>query len=105
MAVALSVDLSERMQRAGWLYWRIYETKFRKADYLERFGEEIDRAYGRYLRALALLGFLEDDGEQVVLSDRGTFWLHACEDLLSIDYISKLWGRSKRDLWPEQVVL
>jgi oxygen-independent coproporphyrinogen-3 oxidase len=105
MAVALSVDLSEKMQRAGWLYWRIYETKFRKADYLERFGEEIDRAYGRYLRALALLGFLEDDGERVVLSDRGTFWLHACEDLLSIDYISKLWGRSKRDLWPEQVVL
>lgn len=27
-AIALSTDLSERMQMAGWLYWRIYETKF-----------------------------------------------------------------------------
>lgn len=43
MAVALSLDLTQRMQRAGWLYWRIYETRFAKDDYRERFGEDIDR--------------------------------------------------------------
>jgi oxygen-independent coproporphyrinogen-3 oxidase len=104
-AVALSIDLTERMQRAGWLYWRIYETRFAKADYRERFGEDIHHAYGGYLRLLELLGFLTDDGRRIVLSDRGSFWLHACEDILSIDYISKLWGASKRDVWPETVVL
>jgi coproporphyrinogen III oxidase-like Fe-S oxidoreductase len=104
-AVALSIDLTERMQRAGWLYWRIYETRFAKADYRERFGEDIDRAYGGYLRVLRLLGFLRDDGQRITLSDRGSFWLHACEDILSIDYISKLWGASKRDRWPEKVIL
>jgi len=104
-AVALSVDLTERMQRAGWLYWRIYETRFAKADYRQRFGEDIDRAYGGYFRLLELLGFLRDDGRRIILSDRGSFWLHACEDILSIDYISKLWGSSRRDLWPERVVL
>jgi len=103
--IALSVDLSERMQRAGWLYWRIYETKFSKADYRERFGEDIERAYGGYLRLLELLGFLKDDGERIVLSDRGSFWLHACEDIVSIDYISKLWGASKQTFWPEKVTL
>ena len=103
--IALSVDLSERMQRAGWLYWRIYETRFSKADYRERFGESIENEYGRYLRFLQLLGFLKVDGERIVLSDRGSFWLHACEDILSIDYISKLWGAAKRDLWPEKVIL
>lgn len=105
MPVAVSVHLSEKMQRAGWLYWRIYETRFQRADYQERFGEELDRAYGGYLKFLALLGFLKDDGEQIRLSDRGTFWLHAGEDLLSIDYISKLWGASKRDPWPERVIM
>ena len=105
MPAALSVHLSERMQRAGWLYWRIYETQFRRADYEERFGEELDRAYGGYLKFLSLLGFLEDDGERIRLSDRGAYWLHAGEDLLSIDYISKLWGTSKRDPWPERVIL
>lgn len=104
-AVALSLGLTARMQRAGWLYWRIYETRFAKADYRKRFGEDIEQAYGRYLRLLALLGFLKDDGERIVLSDRGSFWLHAGEDVLSIDYISKLWGASKHEGWPEKVVL
>ena len=105
MGVALSIDLTEAMQRAGWLYWRIYETRFRKADYLERFGEDLDGAYGRYLRPMSRLGLLQDDGERIALSDRGAFWLHACEDLLSIDYVSKLWGASQRDPWPERAIL
>jgi oxygen-independent coproporphyrinogen-3 oxidase len=104
-AIALSVDLTERMQRAGWLYWRIYETKFARSDYRQRFGEEIDRVFGRYFRFLKLLGFMKDDGERITLSDRGSFWLHAGEDILSIDYIGKLWGASKRDPWPDKVIL
>jgi coproporphyrinogen III oxidase-like Fe-S oxidoreductase len=105
LPVALTLGLSERMQRAGWLYWRIYETRFSRTAYRERFGEDIDRAYGGYLRLLRLMGFLKDDGEKIVLSDSGSFWLHACEDIVSIDYIGKLWGASRRELWPEEVVL
>ena len=105
MAAALSLDLTERMQRAGWLYWRIYETRFAKADYRERFGEDIAGAYSRYLWLLKLLGFLSDDGERITLSDRGSYWLRAGEDILSIDYISKLWGASKREQWPDKVIL
>jgi oxygen-independent coproporphyrinogen-3 oxidase len=104
-AIALSLDLTERMQRAGWLYWRIYETRFRKADYQERFGHDLDQDYGRYLKLLALLGFLRDDGERIVLSDTGAFWLHACQDLFSIDYVSRLWGTSRQVPWPEKVLL
>jgi menaquinone C8-methyltransferase len=105
MPIALSIDLSERMQRAGWLYWRIYETAFSRADYRARFGEEIDRAYGTYLRLWRLLGFLKNDGQRIVLSDRGSFWLHAFEDIASIDYISTLWGAAQRDCWPGEVAL
>jgi coproporphyrinogen III oxidase-like Fe-S oxidoreductase len=103
--IALSVDLTEKMQRAGWLYWRIYETSFHRTDYRDRFGEDLDVAYGRYLRLLGRLGLLKDDGERIALSDRGAFWLHACEDLLSIEYVGELWGAARRDLWPEQVML
>ena len=105
MAIALSVDMTEKMQRAGWLYWRVYETRFRKADYRERFGEDIDVAYGRSLTAARRLGLLKDDGEQITLSDSGAFWLHAAEDLLSIEFVSTLWGSSRRDLWPERAIL
>ncbi len=105
MAIALALDLSEKMQMAGWLYWRIYETRFNKQAFKKRFGKDFDRVYGKYMKPLALLGFLRDDGEQIVLSDRGAYWLHAFEDVFSIDYISTLWGTSKQEPWPEKVLL
>jgi oxygen-independent coproporphyrinogen-3 oxidase len=33
MPIALSLDLSESMQMAMWLYWRIYETRFKSSDF------------------------------------------------------------------------
>jgi len=105
MAIALSLDLSEKMQMAGWLYWRIYETKFKKVDFNKRFAKDFSSLYGKFMKLLALLGFLKDNGEQIILSDKGSYWLHAFEDFFSIDYISKLWGTSYRKPWPKRVVL
>ena len=105
MPIALSLDLSENMQMAGWLYWRIYETKFRKGDFKKRFGKDFDKIYGRFVKLFSFLGFLKDDEGQIVLSDKGAYWLHVLEDLFSLDYISKLWGNSKQDPWPTNVAL
>lgn len=105
MPIALSLDLTEKMQMAGWLYWRVYETRFKRSDFEKRFGKEFDKVYGKYMRPLSLVGFLKDDGDEIVLSDKGTYWLHLLQDLFSIEYISKLWGTSKQEPWPEKVVL
>jgi len=107
MPIALSMDLSENMQMAGWLYWRIYETRFAKKDFMKRFGRDFNIIYGRHLTLLSLLGFLKDKNieDQIVLSDKGTYWLHVLEDMFSIDYISKLWGDSKQFPWPTKVIL
>jgi len=105
MPIALSLDLSENMQMAGWLYWRIYETRFNRSDFHKRFGRELDTVYGRYIKLLSLAGLLKADGDEIVLSDQGIYWLHALQDLFSTDYISKLWGTSKQEPWPEKVVL
>jgi oxygen-independent coproporphyrinogen-3 oxidase len=105
MPIAVSLDLSENMQMAGWLYWRIYETRFMKKDFKKEFGKDFDKIYGRYVKLLSLLGFLNDDEGQIVLSDKGTYWLHVLEDLFSLDYISKLWGNSKQNPWPTKVTL
>ncbi len=105
MPIALSLDLSEQMQMAGWLYWRIYETRFRKTDFEKRFGREFDEVYGRYMKPLSILEFLRENGDEIVLSDSGAYWLHVLEDLFSLDYIGKLWGMSTQEPWPERVVL
>jgi oxygen-independent coproporphyrinogen-3 oxidase len=104
-ATALTLDLPERMQMAGWLYWRVYETRFRKQDFQKRFGRDFDSVFGTWFKLMGFMGFLNDDGERIVLTDRGNYWLHAVEDLFSLDYISKLWGTSKQEPWPETVHL
>ena len=103
--VALSIDLSEKAQMASWLYWRIYETKFRKSDFLRRFNTSFDAVYGSYMKLLKNFGFLVNGDDLVTLTDRGTYWIHAFEDFFSIDYINKLWGASGIDPWPEKVLL
>jgi oxygen-independent coproporphyrinogen-3 oxidase len=105
MPIALSIELTEEMQMAGWLYWRIYETRFRRSDFRRRFGRELDQVYGRYILPLSLIGWLQDDGDELVLSDDGIYWLHVLEDLFSIQYVSTLWGRAQEEPWPERVVL
>jgi len=105
MPTALSLVLSERLQMAGWLYWRIYETRFLKRDFMQRFGRDFNQIYGIYFKLLSLLGFSMDGGDRIVLSDKGTYWLHALEDLFSLNYINKLWGCSKLEPWPERVTL
>jgi coproporphyrinogen III oxidase-like Fe-S oxidoreductase len=105
MPIALSIELSAEMQMAGWLYWRIYETRFRRSDFERRFGLDLDRVYGRYIRLLSLIGWLEDDGDELVLSDDGIYWLHVLQDLFSIQYVSTLWGTAQQDPWPEKVLL
>jgi len=105
MPIALSLDLTEKMQMAGWLYWRVYETRFKRSDFNRRFGKEFDGVYGKYMRLLSLLGFLKDDGDEIVLSDSGIYWLHLLQDMFSIEYVSRLWGTSKQEPWPQKVVL
>jgi len=106
MPIALSLDLPESMQMAWWFYWRVYETRFKRSDFKKRFGKEFNEIYGKYIKLFSLFGLIKkDDGNEVTLSDKGTFWLHALEDLFSLDYISKLWGTSKQEPWPEKVVL
>lgn len=103
--IALSVSLSEKAQMAAWLYWRIYETKFRKSDFQQRFGRSFDKEYGPYMKLLDNIGFLHNGHDLISLTDKGTYWIHAFEDFFSIDYINKLWGTSKINPWPDSVIL
>ncbi|MGD0016053.1 MAG: coproporphyrinogen-III oxidase family protein [Verrucomicrobiia bacterium] len=103
--IALSLELSKRMQMAGWLYWRIYETRFKKTDFQRRFCEDFDAVYGKYLKPWSLLGLLIERKDEIALTDTGAYWLHAIQDLFSIDYVGELWGTSQQKPWPGEVIL
>jgi oxygen-independent coproporphyrinogen-3 oxidase len=48
---------------------------------------------------------VRERGDGIVLSDAGAYWLHALQDLFSIDYVSTLWGTSQHNPWPQAVAL
>jgi oxygen-independent coproporphyrinogen-3 oxidase len=102
--IALSIDLNQEMQMSGWLYWRLYETKFNKSHFCDRFGISFDEKYSKHMNLLSRVGYLKNGSDLIRLTDKGTYWIHAFEDFFSIDYINKLWGTSKYDPWPEKVV-
>jgi oxygen-independent coproporphyrinogen-3 oxidase len=93
------------MRMAGWLYWRIYETRISRGAFQQTFRESFDDVYGTCVKPLQRLGLASDDGETIVLTDRGSYWLHALEDLFSIEYVGRLWGSSVAEPWPAAVVL
>jgi len=94
------------MQMAWWFYWRVYETRFKRSDFEKRFGKKFNEIYEKCIKLFSFFGLIKkDDGDQIVLTDRGAYWLHAIEDLFSINYISKLWGTSKQEPWPKRVDL
>jgi len=105
LPIALSLELTADMQMAGWLYWRLYETRFKKSAFQKRFGQGFDAVYGRYIKPLSVAGLLKDKGDEIVLSDGGAYWLHMVQDLFSLEYVSRLWGTSKQEPWPARVVL
>lgn len=105
LPIAVSIDLTREMQMAGWLYWRIYETKFNKRDFHNRFNYSFDLKYGKQMNMLKRIGFLENGSDQIRLTDKGAYWIHAFEDFFSINYINKLWGTAKYDPWPERVAM
>lgn len=105
LPIALHIDLTKEMQMLGWLYWRIYETRFNKQDFNNRFNMDFDGKYGGYMNKLRHLGYLKDEAGQITLTDKGTYWIHAFEDYFSIDYINKLWGGLRKEAWPEAIVV
>jgi oxygen-independent coproporphyrinogen-3 oxidase len=103
--IALSVSLTTEMQMAGWLYWRIYETGFSKSAFSRRFNETFDDKYGSLMKAFSMMGYLKTGNDQITLTDKGSYWIHAFEDFFSISFINKLWGTSAQNPWPEKVLL
>ena len=57
------------------------------------------------MKMLRRMGYLKNGEDQIRLTDKGTYWIHAFEDYFSINYINKLWGTSKYNPWPEKIVL
>jgi oxygen-independent coproporphyrinogen-3 oxidase len=103
LPVALQMQLNDAIQRFYWLYWRLYETSVAKAAFTRLFAD--DRSTRWLMWVAGLLHLLTDDGNRYVLTERGSFWIHLLQNYYVLDYIDKVWTRSRHDAWPGSVRL
>jgi hypothetical protein len=59
-----------------------------------------DNKYVSFIEFLNRIGYPINGNDQINLTDKGAYWVHAFKGFFSIDYIDKLWGTSIQKPWP-----
>lgn len=103
---ALKMDVTERMAKVFWLYWRLYETNIPYKDYYELFGRDICDDFGGILTMIRVLGMSErEDKQGLTLNRRGSYWIHLAQNYFALDYVNKIWSTCQSEPWPRKITL
>jgi len=105
--VAVAMPIDDRIEKAYWLYWRIYELLVGRGEFQTLFGPEssLDREFGHLLRPLVALGLLGASSSGYRVTRSGAYWIHRLQNEYSLSYINHLWGTCRSDPWPSEVLL
>ncbi|MEI8344440.1 MAG: coproporphyrinogen-III oxidase family protein [Candidatus Omnitrophota bacterium] len=104
--VALKMQVSPRLERLFWLYWRFYDTQIPTADYRRLFGRTLDQDFGGLLSVLKILGFLAPAHDNsLYLTKRGSFWVHLLQNHFALNYVNTLWTACRLQSWPSRIAI
>jgi len=105
--VSVSMPVGRRLEKAYWLYWRIYELKVSDADFRCVFGHNasIDGEFGHLLRLLIPMGLVRRANDIYYVTKSGAYWIHWLQNEYSLSYINHLWGSCRKEPWPEECTL
>ncbi len=106
LPVALKMDVPPDIQRLFWTYWQFYQTEFDTIRYSEKFERNFYEDFRIPLLMLKLFKWIENDsGSRLRLTTKGSHWLHLLQNLVALNYTSKLWEQMKRCAWPSKITL
>ena len=102
-AVSLAMPMTRELDVLMDLYWRAYDTRV-SVDRWRQAMLEVPRL-GKALAAATALGLCEDDGEELALTRRGSFWIHLLQNHAALPGVATLWDAGRREPWPAAVSL
>ena len=106
LPIALKMEVSHRLEKLFWLYWRLYEIVVPNKEYKERFKADFPWDFKLLLRLLKLLGFgRKEFGDRFVLSSRGAHWIHLLQNLYALNYVNTIWSKCQAISWPKKIKL
>lgn len=104
LPAALKMDFTEKMGLYYWLYWRLYDTVIPKKQMFALFGEK-NRELDLMLRLLFGFRMAVDEGDEIVLNERGSFWLHLMQNYFALPYINRVWSEARVTARPGRINL
>jgi len=99
LPIAINMPISERLSRYYWLYWRLYDTQFS----IEEFNRYSDWKMKTLMKIFTILGFCHKDDKNIILNERGSFWIHLAQNYFVLNYINKVWSVMKEQPFPERI--
>ena len=101
--IALEMHLTPKVERYYWLYWRLYDTYVPRKKLDELFAG--DRRVKLLLAIAKGLGMYTEEKDDLVLTERGSFWIHLIQNYYVLRYIDKVWTVAMREAWPKRIPL
>jgi oxygen-independent coproporphyrinogen III oxidase len=103
LPIAISMDMTPKLQKYYWLYWRFYETCIDMQDLHKIYGENISIKI--LFKLMKLLGLTTQNQNRIELTEKGAFFIHLLQNYFMLDYINKVWTVAMGEPWPEKIAI
>ena len=101
LPIAIAMDMTPKLQKYYWLYWRLYETCIDQRRWREEYGE--NRLTQSLFKIMEILGLSRQKENQITLTERGAFYIHLLQNYFMLGYINKVWTAAMSEPWPERI--
>lgn len=99
------MDVSPRLERLFWIYWRLYETGISLNAYRMRFGSDFMDDYGKWVRLILRLGYACRTDDHIMLTKKGIHRIHLMQNHFALEYINRIWTACTMETPPEEISL
>jgi len=101
LPIALTMDMTPKLIKYYWLYWRFYDTYIDSQQLCEKFGKDVKL---KVMFSLAkLLGLTKESQNQIELTERGAFYIHLLQNHFILNYIDRVWSAAMKESWPDKI--
>lgn len=106
LPIALKMNVTERMRRLFWLYWRFYETCIPVEKYKQEFQTDLRKDFGLIFSLIEWLNWIEENGStELKLNKIGSHWIHLIQNYYALNYVNKIWSVCQTIPWPQKISL
>jgi len=102
LPIAFKMNLTESLSAYYWLYWRFYDTYIPKGQLFQLFGRK-NRRLNYLLYLLKILNLAKESEKEIILNEKGAFWLHLMQNYFSLNYINRVWSVAKENPFPDEI--